>query len=529
MASTLPPAPAGQPVLVRIQALDIRRQVTPRWQRLLPAWILSGIVHVGLLLTFLLINGPGTAESVGKEQTVVLDTKVDESKPPPDLEQVDIGSNPDLSSQLNVPRIESVTIPGEVRPEASVGMENAPSVPPLNVPPPAGLGSTGQGGALDAPLAGKGNAIGSPGGYGTKTLLPGGFDGRGSAATREQLWREGGGNEESEAAVARGLKWLANHQGPDGRWSLDAFNRTAHCNCTGTGQNYDIAATAFGLLPLLGAGQTHRPNTQKENTYSKNVERGLKYLLSKQTGSGDFGGGMYSHGLATITVCEAFGLTSDPFLRDRAQKAVNFIVAAQSDNGGWRYVPRGGGDTSVVGWEVMALQSARMAGLEVPQRSLDGATKWLNSVASPDGGGYGYTSPASGASAMTAAGLLCREYLGWGPRNPGLTAGVTKLMTRPPKAANSIYYTYYATQVMHHFGGEPWNFWNPRMRDYLIATQDKGTTRQHPHQLGSWDPKPDPHGGAGGRIMTTSLSLLSLEVYYRYLPLYRRGQLGGNK
>jgi hypothetical protein len=518
MAST--PTPAGQPVLVHIHVLDSRRQVTPRWQRLLPAWIFSGIVHVGLLLTLLLINGPSAAESV---EPVPVEPPVDESKPPPKLENVDFGSNPDPSSQVNVPRIESLTIPGEVRPEESVDMESAPSVPALNVPPPPGLGYLGRDGAFDTTPADKR----SPGRPGIKRLRPGGFEGRRSAAARKQLLREGGGNEESEAAVARGLKWLANHQGPDGRWSLDAFNRT--CNCTGTGHNYDIAATAFGLLPLLGAGQTHHPNTQKENIYSKNVERGLKYLLREQTGSGDFGGGMYSHGLATITVCEAFGLTSDPVLRDRAQKAVSFIVAAQSDNGGWRYAPRGGGDTSVVGWEVMALQSARMAGLEVPQRSLDGATKWLNSVASPDGGAYGYTNRTDGSPAMTAAGLLCREYLGWGPRNPGLTAGVTKLMTNPPKAANSIYYTYYATQVMHHYGGEPWNFWNPRMRDYLIATQDKGTTRQHPHQLGSWDPKPDLHGGAGGRIMMTSLSLLSLEVYYRYLPLYRRGQLAANK
>jgi hypothetical protein len=181
----------------------------------------------------------------------------------------------------------------------------------------------------------------------------------------------------------------------------------------------------------------------------------------------------------------------------------------------------------VVGWEVMALKSGQMAGLEVPSRTLAGATKWLDSVASPDGGGYGYTSPADGPSAMTAVGLLCREYLGWGPRNPGLQAGVSKLKMLPPKDANTLYYTYYATQVMHHMGGEAWEFWNPKVRDYLIARQDRGTTR--PHQLGSWDPKPDAHGSAGGRVMVTSLAILTLEVYYRHLPLYRRDQIGNSK
>ncbi len=91
-----------------------------------------------------------------------------------------------------------------------------------------------------------------------------------------------------------------------------------------------------------------------------------------------------------------------------------------------------------------------------------------------------------------------------------------------------MYYYYYATQVMHHFGGEPWQNWNPRMRDMLVAKQDRGMDRAHPDQKGSWSPVGDAHGGAGGRIMITSLSLLTLEVYYRYLPLYHR-DMGGNK
>src|SRR5262249_37286582 len=155
------------------------------------------------------------------------------------------------------------------------------------------------------------------------------------------------------------------------------------------------------------------------------------------------------------------------------------------------------------------------------------ATKWLNSCQTPDGGGYGYTSP-NATPTMSAVGLLCRQYLGWGPRNPGLVAGVNYLKKTPPGASNSMYYYYYATQVMHHVGGDAGQGWNEKMRDQLIKKQDRGTDPKRPHQKGSWDPAGDAHAGAGGRMMMTSLALLTLEVYYRHLPLYRRN-LGETK
>ena len=125
---------------------------------------------------------------------------------------------------------------------------------------------------------------------------------------------------------------------------------------------------------------------------------------------------------------------------------------------------------------------------------------------------------------MTAVGLLCREYLGWEPKNPKLITGVNNLLTHTPGttgALNSMYFNYYATQVMHHMGGDSWKNWNPKMRDSLIKEQDQGRAENRPHQLGSRGPEGDVSGGSGGRIMQTSLSLLTLEVYYRHLPLYR--------
>ncbi len=503
--------------------------VVKDWHRLAPAFITSAAIHLALCILFLLLHGPASGETAGMEQAVV-QTKVEDEKQY-NLENPDIGNDPDLRTNYDMPRIEDISVPGPVNPSEEVGILNAdPNAVKETVPPPPGLGDNrGQGGGVDSNVFGKGNAIGFAGGMGGPLMKPGGFGGR-SGATRERMVTEGGGNSRSEAAVARGLIWLVNHQSSDGKWSLDGF-MNGRCNCQNGGQNNDIAGTAFGLLPLLGAGQTHKGGGKNASAYSKNVERALKYLMLKQNKDGNFGGGMYAHGLATIAICEAYGLTSDPALQKPAQQAINYICFAQSkEKGGWRYTPRGDSDTSVTGWEVMALKSGQMAGLDVPSPVLEGATRWLNSCASPDQGAYGYTGPVSDSSdgtAMTAVGLLCRQYLGWGPRAPGLQAGVQKLQRTMPGAPRaSMYYNYYATQVMHHMGGPNWKTWNEKMRDLLVNSQDEGHDPKHVHQKGSWFFPRDPHHTAGGRLMMTSLSLLTLEVYYRHLPLYRRDMAG---
>jgi hypothetical protein len=522
------PAPRGGAVLVRVakappSGVD---EVVKDWHRLLPAFITSMAVHCALGILFLCLHGPASGETANMEQAVV-DTKVEDEKQY-NLENPDIGNDPDLRTNYDMPRIEDISVPGPVNPSEEVGILNAdPNAVKETVPPPPGLGDNrGQGGGVDSTIFGKGNAVGFAGGMGGPLMKPGGFGGR-SGATRERMVTEGGGNSRSEAAVARGLIWLVQHQSTDGKWSLDGFMK-GRCNCQFGGQQNDTAGTAFGLLPLLGAGQTHKGGGKNASAYAKNVERALKYLMLKQSSDGNFGGGMYAHGLATIAICEAYGLTSDPALQRPAQQAINFICAAQNkEKGGWRYQPRTDSDTSVTGWEVMALKSGQMAGLDVPSPVLEGATRWLNHCASPDGGGYGYTGPADGASAMTAVGLLCRQYLGWGPRAPGLQAGVKKLQTLPPNNPRaSMYYNYYATQVMHHMGGPAWKDWNEKMRDFLINSQDEGRDPKHTHQKGSWFFPKDPHHTAGGRLMMTSLPLLTLEVYYRHLPLYRRDMAG---
>jgi len=380
-----------------------------------------------------------------------------------------------------------------------------------------------------------------------KADTPGGFGDRASGALHDKLVKELGGSDESEAAVARGLRWLALHQAPDGHWSLDNFQKFAHKEprpdspifndgCVGgVARKDDVAATAFALLPFLGAGYTQKPPASRKKgdpDYSKTVKAGLDYL-SDQELNGSFGGSMYSHALATIAVCEAYGMTADRILKPTAQDAVDYIVSAQDPaGGGWRYSPRTAGDLSVTGWMLTALDTARLAGLDVPKDALKKAEAFLDAV-SDSKGGYSYL-PGSGATpAMTAVGMLCRQHLGINPRNPGLLKGVVILKEAPPGTTDNIYYEYYAAQVVFHMGGDSWDFWNKGpngdgkygIRDYLIARQDK-LAKLDPKkacQDGSWPPDRVWGANGGGRIMCTSLSLLTLEVYYRHLPLYRKG------
>jgi hypothetical protein len=502
--------------------------------RMLPAWIISGVLHVIFLALFLLVTVASSSADEGPPDEV-MDSQVEEAPAKQDLTNTDLGIDAEVATNYNVDRIEEVSVPGPVLPNEVVGLSNAPEGPASTIPPPPGLGG-GTGSGIQSLTPGNANPFGIPGGMGGLLMQAGGYGARlASGATRERMLLEGGGNARSEQCVALGLEWLALHQAPDGHWSLEGFTSHARdkygpggkpftCNCSGAGQKYDIAGTAFGVLPFLAAGITHKPLTadkKQQRDYTKLVEAALKYLMLKQDKSSGSLGEMYSHGLATIALCEAYGLTADPGLKVSAQKAINYIVSAQHEAGGWRYGPKQAGDTSVTGWQIMALKSGQMAGLNVPKPTIDGATKFLDSVMSSTDYGYGYTNVGSGPT-TTAVGLLCRQYLGWSPRKPQLANGVVKHLDANPPAVNNMYYSYYATQVMHHMGGEFWQRWNPKMRDALIRTQDQGNDPRRGHQRGSWDPKGDPHGASWGRVGQTSLSLLTLEVYYRHLPLYRR-------
>jgi hypothetical protein len=323
--------------------------------------------------------------------------------------------------------------------------------------------------------------------------------------------------------LERALRWLAAHQMPDGGWSFD-HTQCPKCKgqCGNPGELAEArnAATGLALLAFLGAGQTH---TYKPCRHKETVKAGLYFLVShmKVTPQGgslyEGGGRMYSHGIATIALCEAYVMTADKGLYAPAQQAVNFIAYAQDPvGGGWRYQPRQPGDTSVTGWQLTALRSAQMAGLKVPPVALAKASKFLDSVQANGGANYGYTGPAPHRHATTAIGLLMRVYLGWKRDNPGLQRGVTWLSEQGPSQTN-MYYNYYGTQVMHQMGGDAWDKWNAVMRDQLVDSQV-----QEGHETGSWYFAGAGQGAAkGGRLYHTAMATLILEVYYRHLPIYR--------
>jgi hypothetical protein len=340
---------------------------------------------------------------------------------------------------------------------------------------------------------------------------------------RVELIEQEGGTTMTEAAVSRGLRWLSTQQNSDGGWGL-------------RGRNSDSAGTSLALLPFLGAGQTHQTGI-----YRDEVSKGLRWLVDKQKADGDLrhgtssNEGMYAHGQAAIVLCEAYAMTGDEQFRIPAQKAVDFIVKAQHSAGGWRYEPGQPGDTSVVGWQLMALQSARAAKLTVPDSTLELAGQYLDSVSPAgsrdrtagempltEGALYAYQAGGAPTQTMTAEGLLCRMYLGWNKHdNPGLNDGVKWLADHhlPRPEVTNMYYWYYATQVMHHYGGPQWERWNLHMRNTLTETQE--FDGQH---AGSWAPG-GPHGSRGGRIYMTSLATCTLEVYYRHAPIFRQIKL----
>ena len=458
-----------------------------------PSWLVSTVLHAVMLLVLALITLPPPPSDELRELVVA----PGEDEPVEMLETLD-----EPLEEINVEVTEAVfetTVPREMDISPMDQMEAAAVSVQLS---DFGLEHAPRSDVLGQIGAFSGNA----------------FEGRGAGKAR--LLAEAGGTEASEQAVARALEWLAAHQFPDGSWS---FNHQLAPNCRGQCRNPGeladarIGATALALLPFLGAGQTHR-----QGKYRQQVQAGLYYLVNRMRvgpeGGSLFepGGNMYSHGLAAIALTEAYAMTRDRGLYGPAQQALNFICYAQDPvGGGWRYQPRQAGDTSVVGWQLMALKSGHMAYLRVPPITIQRASRFLDSVQANNGANYGYTHPGEGPG-TTAIGLLCRMYLGWPKDHPALERGVRWLVERGPSKTD-MYYNYYATQVLRHMEGDLWKKWNNEIRDWLVNTQVR-----EGHERGSWWVNGGHQTDKGGRLYVTCMATMILEVYYRHMPIYRK-------
>jgi hypothetical protein len=340
----------------------------------------------------------------------------------------------------------------------------------------------------------------------------------------------------ADEIVERGLGWLATAQEDDGRWTLGTY----HPKGVGGAVRLqsDTAATGLALLTFLGAGYDHFDGRHREV-----VRRGLEWLVSVQKADGDLFvpadpvsnscAWMYSHGIATMALCEAVGMTGDPLLRPAAEKAIGFIVASQqAERGGWRYQPRADSDLSVSGWMLVALRSGTLAGLTVPAETYVGVRRLLDESANPDKLGhylYNALSPEQrpsdlSAASMTALGSLMRLHTGTPRTDPPLGAAAASLAAMKPAygtrqaRTRDAYLWYYASQVLVQTGGPEWDAWYAQLCTALEAEQVTDG-----ENAGSWEPLgtvPDRWGAFGGRLYVTALHLLALEVPYRHLPTY---------
>ncbi|MDR2116487.1 MAG: hypothetical protein LBP87_08900 [Planctomycetaceae bacterium] len=351
--------------------------------------------------------------------------------------------------------------------------------------------------------------------------------------SRANILGKGGGSSQTDESVIAALRWLVRVQMPNGSWSLSGPYRDA---APRTRDNRN-AATAMALLAFQGYGVTPDAKHPQLIEFSKSVRTGWDWLFLQQNsedgcffreGLAHYEQRFYTHGLCTIALCERLAMTQDQTLREPAQRAIDYCLKHQSIEGGWRYRAdrfRSGSDVSVTGWIVLALRSGEAAGLSVPPEIYRNIMKYLDSVSRNNGSQYIYREqePEFRIS-MTAEALLCRELLGWKRNDQRLEQGI-RILIKPEHQPTfdehykrDAYYWFYATQTLHHFGGEPWKIWNNRMRELLVQHQEKQGSN-----AGSWNPNlpvQDKWGTHYGRLYTTCLLTYILEVYYRNSGIY---------
>jgi hypothetical protein len=352
--------------------------------------------------------------------------------------------------------------------------------------------------------------------------------------------RAKGGGKGTQQALKDGLEWLAKHQSEDGSWDVDGFmsecGKIGSTTCEGAGEApHDVGMTGLALLAFLGDG-----NTTREGEYKDVVARGIKWLKDHQDPDTGLLGEklghafIYNHAIATLAITEAYYFSRNPLIKRTAQDAINYITTARNPYSAWRYdvPPVGDNDTSVTGWMVFALRSAEDAGLKIDPEAYVGSLSWLDEVTDPSTGRCGYKEIGSPSSridrinehfppekgeAMTAVALLCRFFLGQDPDEVDIMQKHADLLAQklpewdPDGFGCDMYYWYYGSYAMYQMGGSKhWEAWQKAMEKAVVGSQ-----RKEGDEKGSWDPV-GPWGYAGGRVYSTALMTLCLEVYFRY-------------
>lgn len=342
-----------------------------------------------------------------------------------------------------------------------------------------------------------------------------------SPERRREFIKELGGSEKTEDAVESALTWLAKAQSDDGHWDVARFKTISQCGGPGDQIDENVALTGLCLLSYLGAGYTH-----VKGDYKETVRKALNWLLVGQEENGNLerNGQLYGQAMATAALCECYSMTGDKRLKEPVERAVSFILKAQNPEAGWRYKPRTDNDTSVTGWQVLALKSASIAGISFPALHFQWVEMWLDKVRrGKEGGLYTYMQGHGATPTMTAEGWFCQLMMREQTRTRGQAETIPYLIRHLPswsanqKGSISLYYWYYATLALHMSGAPEFASWNKALIEALLKGQEKRGAK-----AGSWNPDICILGERGGRVYSTAISTLCLEVYYRYLPFYKQ-------
>ncbi len=495
-----------------LSELGYRSDLFTRFERragALPWWVISTVVHsvIFLLATLLTVALPPAEED---EVVITSDVARKEEPKYDEKKKRDIFKNPqEVKAETEVENPVVVHEQTEVTDhfetdnnmdsQSARGSEDAISDIPLG-----GTGVTGSMGVGGGGMAGC---------FGYR-----------DEGGRKRAVKRFGGSAATESAVEAALRWLARHQEKGGNWDSKKY---------GSKWRYDVGMTGLAMLAFLGAGYTH-----KSGRFRDNVRRAQAWLMKQQKDDGDIGGHGYLHSIAGLALAEAYGMTKDEALRVAAQKAVDYSTKIhQVPYSGWRYKAKQAGDLSVSGWFVMQLKSARVAGLKVDGAAFQGAQNFVEKCTSVDGWA-GYTGKCRYCHSTTAVGMLCRQFLGARNTNGILKKAAVHLTASVPEwnadekgvggrkvnpRKTTFYYWYYGTLAMFQMGGDNWKSWNVGLKKALLPNQRKGGPLDGSLNDvdGSWDML-----GAldkkGGRVYTTALGALCLEVYYRYLPMYAK-------
>jgi len=373
---------------------------------------------------------------------------------------------------------------------------------------------------------------------------------------RDAALKRFGGDARTERAVHDGLAWLAAHQREDGVWDRVGFLREcpAHDRCsqgalTRMGHEMDVAVSALAALAFLGAGHTH-----ERGPYRERLSRTFSFILAQQASDGSFaphsGMQLYNDAIATLAMAELYAMTRDRILREPLRRAVRHLERVRQRDGVWDYTAKrtGRNDNSVTGWVLMALKAAEVAGADVSAETRLALFEHFDRATHPDGRVW-YANKGTGTEttprgevigrrygpAMVAVGLYARSAIGMRldddvarRQRAALLADLPdldRLRGGDETGLHNEYYWYYGTLALFNIGGDAWQAWNRALRQTVLEYQERPTTPRggRRHSFGSWPAFGrgwGKWGRSGGRIYSTAINTLTLEVYYRYEPAF---------